>query len=76
MLLKCSAAVPCALSLALLVSSAHAQQGAPVLTPLGRTDLPGYSGDFDHFAADVQTDRLYLAAEDHGTLESSAPASI
>jgi len=35
----------------------------------GRTDLPGYSGDFDHFAVDVPGNRLFLAAEDHGTLE-------
>lgn len=32
-------------------------------------DLPKYSGDFDHFAADVAGNRLFLAAEDHGTLE-------
>ena len=32
-------------------------------------DLPGYSGDFDHFAADYDHSRLLLAAEDHGTLE-------
>jgi DNA-binding beta-propeller fold protein YncE len=32
-------------------------------------DLPGYSGDFDHFAADYDHNRLLLAAEDHGTLE-------
>ncbi|HWC17608.1 MAG TPA: hypothetical protein VG498_11380, partial [Terriglobales bacterium] len=32
-------------------------------------DLPKYSGDFDHFAADVQGNRLFLAAEDHGTVE-------
>jgi DNA-binding beta-propeller fold protein YncE len=31
--------------------------------------LPGYSGDFDHFAADYERGRLLLAAEDHGTLE-------
>lgn len=35
----------------------------------GRVDLPGYSGDFDHFAADAGSGRLFLAAEDHGTLE-------
>jgi DNA-binding beta-propeller fold protein YncE len=34
-------------------------------------DLPGYSGDFDHFAADYDHNRLILAAEDHGTLEVS-----
>ena len=32
-------------------------------------DLPGYTGDFDHFAADFDRHRLLLAAEDHGTLE-------
>lgn len=35
----------------------------------GRTELPGYTGDFDHFAVDVKGNRLFLAAEDHGTLE-------
>jgi len=35
----------------------------------GRTELPGYSGDFDHFAVDLEGNRLFLAAEDHGTLE-------
>lgn len=42
---------------------------AAVLQPAGRTQLPGYSGDFDHFAVDLQGNRLFLAAEDHGTLE-------
>src|SRR5256885_15335618 len=36
---------------------------------LKSVDLPKYSGDFDHFAADVSGNRLFLAAEDHGTLE-------
>jgi hypothetical protein len=40
-----------------------------VLVLEGRTDLPGYSGDFDHFAVDLPGGRLFLAAEDHGTLE-------
>jgi len=31
--------------------------------------LPGYSGDFDHFAVDRQRGRILLAAEDHATLE-------
>jgi hypothetical protein len=42
---------------------------APVLVLSGRVELPGYHGDFDHFAVDLQTNRLFLAAEDHGTLE-------
>lgn len=32
-------------------------------------NLPGYSGDFDHFAVDYDRGRLLLAAEDHGTIE-------
>lgn len=42
---------------------------APALRLAGRTEMPGYSGDFDHFAYDLQTRRLWLAAEDHGTLD-------
>ncbi len=36
---------------------------------IGRVNLPGYEGDFDHFETDVKGNRLFLAAEDHGTLE-------
>ncbi len=36
---------------------------------LGRTDVPGFEGDFDHFAADVKGNRLFLAGEEKGTLE-------
>ncbi|HVC02220.1 MAG TPA: hypothetical protein VND80_08455 [Steroidobacteraceae bacterium] len=36
---------------------------------LGRTEIPGYTGDFDHVAADIADNRLFMAAEDHGTLE-------
>jgi hypothetical protein len=31
--------------------------------------LPGFSGDFDHFAADEKGGRLFLAGEDHQTVE-------
>jgi len=34
-----------------------------------RRDLPGYTGDFDHFEYDLKGNRLWLAAEDHGTLD-------
>lgn len=39
-------------------------------TLIGRsTDWkPGYPGDFDHFGFDLKSNRLWLAAEDHGTL--------
>jgi len=45
-----------------------ANESAP-LKLVNSVDLPKYSGDFDHFAADVSGNRLFLAAEDHGTLE-------
>ncbi len=35
----------------------------------GRTELPGYTGDFDHFEVDLKGNRLWLAAEDHSTLD-------
>ncbi|HYR43072.1 MAG TPA: YncE family protein [Terriglobia bacterium] len=33
------------------------------------TPLPGFSGDFDHFAVDLKGNRLFLTAEDHKTVE-------
>ncbi|MGH8303289.1 MAG: hypothetical protein ACRET5_17715 [Steroidobacteraceae bacterium] len=39
------------------------------LVPFGRTDLPGYHGDFDHLFADIGENKLFVAAEDHGTVE-------
>src|SRR5579872_6253703 len=35
----------------------------------GRTNLPGYDGDFDHLFADIGQNKLFVAAEDHGTVE-------
>jgi DNA-binding beta-propeller fold protein YncE len=48
-------------------TSVVAQQSS--VTLIHSVNLPGYSGDFDHFAADYDRGRLLLAAEDHGTLE-------
>jgi len=33
------------------------------------TPLPGFTGDFDHFAVDLKGKRLFLTAEDHKTVE-------
>jgi DNA-binding beta-propeller fold protein YncE len=44
-------------------------QQAPSVRLIHSVDLPGYSGDIDHFAVDYDRNRLLLAAEDHGTLE-------
>ncbi len=49
-------------------AAGFAAPAAP-LSLQGRTELPGYTGDFDHFTADLKGGRLFLAAEDHGTLE-------
>lgn len=46
-----------------------AEAANQVLHLAGRTELPGYTGDFDHFEYDLKGNRLWLAAEDHGTLE-------
>jgi DNA-binding beta-propeller fold protein YncE len=36
---------------------------------IATTPLPGFSGDFDHFAIDLKGHRLVLTAEDHKTVE-------
>ena len=43
----------------------------PTATLIGRSTSwrPGYTGDFDHFGIDLKRNRLFLAAEDHGTVE-------
>src|SRR2546421_8495202 len=56
------------LAVFLWAACAAASDSTP-LKLLKSVDLPKYSGDFDHFAADVKGNRLFLAAEDHGTLE-------
>ena len=41
----------------------------PPLKLTETTPLPGFSGDFDHFGLDLKGNRLFLAAEDHKTVE-------
>ena len=47
----------------------YAAAAAETLKPLGRTDMAGYDGDFDHFGMDLKGNRLFLAGEDGNTLE-------
>ncbi len=54
-------------SFSLPLTGLLAQQSSVKL--IKTVDLPGYTGDFDHFAVDYDRGRLLLAAEDHGTLE-------
>jgi DNA-binding beta-propeller fold protein YncE len=51
-----------------LVLPAAGQQKQP-LKLIATTPLPGFSGDFDHFALDLNGKRLFLTAEDHKTVD-------
>jgi hypothetical protein len=46
----------------------NAQEKRP-LKLIKTTPLLGFTGDFDHFAIDLQGKRLFLTAEDHKTVE-------
>jgi DNA-binding beta-propeller fold protein YncE len=48
--------------------SARSQEKLP-LKLVATTPLPGFTGDFDHFALDLKGKRLFLTAEDHKTVE-------
>ena len=52
-----------------LVEPYTAPGSAQPLALLHRSDLPGYDGDFDHLFADSGENKLFVAAEDHGTVE-------
>jgi DNA-binding beta-propeller fold protein YncE len=57
---------------ALLFLVISARTGAQEKLPMklvATTPLPGFTGDFDHFAVDLKGKRLFLAAEDHKTVE-------
>ncbi|MHB1871736.1 MAG: YncE family protein [Steroidobacteraceae bacterium] len=55
--------------LGLLCATASAAARQQPLVLLGRTNFPGYNGDVDHLFADLQENKLFVAAEDHGTVE-------
>ncbi len=46
----------------------RAQEKSPMKL-VATTPLPGFTGDFDHFAVDLKGKRLFLTAEDHQTVE-------
>jgi DNA-binding beta-propeller fold protein YncE len=54
--------------LALCLGVVNAQEKPP-LKLIKTTPMPGFTGDFDHFGADVKGNRLFLAAEEHKTVE-------
>jgi DNA-binding beta-propeller fold protein YncE len=45
-----------------------AQDNSPMKL-IATTPLPGFTGDFDHFAVDLEGRRLFLTAEEHQTVE-------
>src|SRR5437899_3136542 len=59
---------PCLLLVFARALTVYAQQKLP-LRLAATTPLPGFSGDFDHFAVDLKGNRLFLTAEDHKTVE-------
>ena len=53
-------------------SSVNVGEASQTVSPLklaGSVDLPGYSGDFDHFTIDPKDGRLFLAGEESAELE-------
>ncbi|HEV2522661.1 MAG TPA: hypothetical protein VGT24_09810 [Candidatus Acidoferrales bacterium] len=59
-----------ALLLALILAAINSPaQSDPPLRLIQTTLLPGYVGDFEHFAVDIKGNRLFLIAEDHETVE-------
>ncbi len=54
--------------LALCALAVKAQEKPP-LKLITTTPMPGFIGDFDHFGLDLKCNRLFLAAEEHKTVE-------
>jgi DNA-binding beta-propeller fold protein YncE len=57
------------LTIALAISVQLCAQTNQPLQLKASIPIPGVKGDFDHFAADVKSNRLYLAAEEHKSVE-------
>ena len=49
--------------------STETEKGKQPLKLVTTTPLPGFTGDFDHFALDLNGKRLFLTAENHKTVE-------
>lgn len=50
-------------------SASPAAKNSSAIKLVHEVKLPGYTGDFDHFAIDRDRGRILVAAEDHATLE-------
>jgi DNA-binding beta-propeller fold protein YncE len=58
----------CMMILVLCVLTVKAQEKLP-LKLITTTPMPGFTGDFDHFGLDLKGNRLFLAAEEHKSVE-------
>src|SRR6202521_4721720 len=58
----------CMMMLTVCVLTVKAQEKLP-LKLITTTPMPGFTGDFDHFCVALQGNRLFLAAEEHKTVE-------
>ena len=58
----------CTMMVALCALAVKAQEKLP-LKLIATTPMPGFTGDFDHFGLDLKGNRLFLAAEEHKTVE-------
>jgi WD40 repeat protein len=56
------------MTLALCALTVKAQEKLP-LKLIATIPMPGFTGDFDHFALDLNGNRLFLASEDQKTVE-------
>ena len=68
LLLSCAALAMTACGRAKTSTPTVAAEPAPLIAA-GSVDLPGYKGDFDHFALDERDNRLFLAGEENHELE-------
>jgi DNA-binding beta-propeller fold protein YncE len=58
----------CVVTLTLFALGVPVQEKLP-LKLIATTPMPGFTGDFDHFGLDLKGNRLFLAAEEHKTVE-------
>src|ERR1700733_9416489 len=60
--------VICLTVLGIFAVKTYGQEKLP-LRLVATTPMPDFTGDFDHFGLDLKGNRLFLAAEDHKTVE-------
>src|ERR1700739_1000047 len=69
MLMHVKKFVSIAMLIVLGIAARVAAQGNSPMKLVATAPLPGFTGDFDHFAVDLKGKRLFLTAEDHMTVE-------